>query len=316
MYVGDRQQPTEVFQDVLQHEGQQDHEEGAEDGAQDAAQAADDDHGQQLDGACDLEGLDVGRPHVVDVEGAGHPGVEGADHEGHQLVTEDVHADDLGGHVAVADGHEGPPQAAAGDVQAHRDGQHRHRQDQVILLDLGVEAHRPQADGRYDDAGLEATAYPLHVVDDPLGDELGGQGGDGQIEALHPQRGQPHDEAVNGSEDSPGYEPHPEGHVGAGGHDGGRVAPGGHEGGVADGYLAGEARKQVQADGRHQRDAHEVEPQQVLGVHHEGHHQREQQEEGGHADAGQRHRIQGHVRLVGGPEDAALAVDHGPTPAR
>src|SRR5437762_10469924 len=82
----------------LQHLGQQRHEGGAVDGAQDAAHAADDDHGQVVDGHEEAEGVGEHDARVVGHAAAGHARVEGADDERQQLVAVEPDADGRGPH--------------------------------------------------------------------------------------------------------------------------------------------------------------------------------------------------------------------------
>src|SRR5262249_42190610 len=181
---GREEETAEGLQGVGEAEGEEGDEDGPEHRAEQGAEPADDDHGEVVDGDADLELLVVGDAEVVGVEDPRHPCVEGRDGEGEELVAEDVDADDLRGDVLVADGDEGAPYPAPDEVQRAHDGQdHEDEEEEVHLAlareDVGAKPRTGNVDG-----SLHATADEGDVVDGPLDDELTGEGGDREVEAL------------------------------------------------------------------------------------------------------------------------------------
>src|SRR5262249_1092414 len=108
---------------IVRHELLDDRREGPDDdGTQDRsvdrADAAYHDDGKELDREHQPERGFIGRqiPDVEAVQNAGQGRDRGGDRERADLVTEQAHADDLGGDVAVPDGLQRPARAGADDV--------------------------------------------------------------------------------------------------------------------------------------------------------------------------------------------------------
>src|SRR3984893_6503795 len=164
-----------------EHLGQERNEDGAEDGAEDAAEAADDDHAQIVDPQRDGKLLRADQPRLVCEQRPRHPDVEGADAEGEQLVAEDVHAHHLGGDVVVADGDEGLAHLGAKEERA------RCREDEEVEAEVGVKPDAEEVRGGHADA-FDAAGGRLPVHHHEADDEVGGQSGHGEVEALEAQR--------------------------------------------------------------------------------------------------------------------------------
>src|SRR6266545_253354 len=180
------QEPAEYLHQVADGDGQQGDEDRAEDGAEHRTEAADDDHGQIVDGHGDLELLVVGDAQIVRVEHARHAGIEGRDGEGEQFVAEDVDADDLRGDVVVADGDERAAGAAPHEIHGTDDGEHHEEHQEEVHPALGRDLVAEESRARDLDRGLDAAADPRHVIDGPLDDELAGIAGqDVEPEGAH-----------------------------------------------------------------------------------------------------------------------------------
>src|SRR5215467_3722962 len=298
--LGREEDAAEGLHGVADADGEEGDEDGPEHGAEHGAEPADDDHGEVVDGDADLELLVVGDAEVVGVEDPRHPRVEGRDGEGEELVAEDVDADDLRGDVLVADGDEGAPYPAPDEVQRAHDGQDHEDED------VGAKPRTGNVDG-----SLHATADEGDVVDGPLDDELTGEGGDREVEALDAHGGDPH------------HRPHQRGHeptreeidgprraqadgqvcCGVGAHR--------HEGPVPDGHLPRVADEDVEAEGADHGDPDEVGEGEVVLIEGERNHPEEEDGEGAHCPPRDGQRIQRHVRLVRRLEHPRLTMKHG-----
>src|SRR5216683_6201573 len=181
---GVEEHPTEALHEASDHDRQQRDEKGAEDRALDRPQTPDDDHGQVVDRHAELELLVIRDPEKVGVHHAGHPGIEGRDGKRQKLVAKNVDPDDLGRDVLVADGDEGSPDPGPHEVHGAERRQDHEEEEEVIHVALGAERHGPEPRSRDLDRGLHPPADEGHVVDDPLDDELPGEGRDRQVEPL------------------------------------------------------------------------------------------------------------------------------------
>src|SRR5581483_7763401 len=230
---------------------------GAQDRAQDRAEAADDDHGEVVDGDDDLERLVVGDAEIVGVEHAAHARVERGDREGEQLVAEDVDAYDLGSDVLIANGDEGAADAAAHQVHGRHDGEHGEEQQEEVEVTLGLELVAPDRRARHLDGRLGAAGDGGRVVDHPFDDELARQRGNGEIEALDPEARDADQRADEGGHQPAGGKRDPERQMQVGGEVGGRVRTHGHEGGMPHRDLAGIADQNVEPQRTDDGDQHE-----------------------------------------------------------
>src|SRR6185312_15112893 len=109
------------------------------------------------------------------------------------------------------------------------------------------------------DGGLRTAGDRRRVIDDPFDDELAGERGDGQIEALDAQAR----DTDNGADDSR-HEPacgksDPEGKVQLDRKVGCRVGADRHESGVADRDLTGVADQDVETQSADDGDENEIE---------------------------------------------------------
>jgi hypothetical protein len=89
-------------------------------------------------------------------------------------------------------------------------------------------------------------------------DELGGQGGDGQIDALEAQRGMPKIMPDHGRHRRPAEQGQEKGHAQLLAKHRRAVGPHADEGPVPQGHLAAESGQQVQGDGPDDRDEDQV----------------------------------------------------------
>ena len=269
--VGEEGQRVAV---ALQHDGQRRDEQGAGEGPAGGTDAADDDHGEELDGEEHAEGL---RHDVAEGEGEQHaaePGEHRRHEERRPLGPGHVDAEDRGRDLAVAHRVQRPPRPARLDVaveeEAHDDGGEA---DVPELLDAG-ERHAEHVQGRARRvvdgeaeqlerrhvAAVEAAGERLGVEQHVLAEEDEAERGDAEVDAAQPGRDR--------AEDEPG---HSGGHDRE--HDGDerreaqaglrahadvaglrrevRVAVGadGEEEGVGEGELAGLADEEVEAEG-------------------------------------------------------------------
>ncbi len=242
--------------DEAQRLGHQGHEDRAEDGADQAAQPADDDHRQVEDRQLQAEVL--GRHGAVEItqQRTGHPGVERADRERGQLVVQQVDAQHLGGDVLVADRDEGPADPGAEQVARRHQQQRRHRHDQVVHARVVQQLEAEQAGiGHVDAAHAAGDRVPL--AEDELQQELHGQGGHGQVQALDAQAGQAGDDAQQRRHGAGRRQRQEERHA-ALRQPGGGVAAHAHERGVAQRDQAGVAGHQVQSGSGDQVDAQDA----------------------------------------------------------
>src|ERR1700730_15492742 len=168
----------------LRQEGDEDR---AEDRAEDAAEAADDDHAQIVDPERDGKILRADQPRLVGEQRPRHPDVERADAEGEELVAEDVHAHHLGGDVVVADGDEGLAHLGAKEDAGEEEQRGPEREDEEVEAEVGDQLDPEEMRGRHADA-VDAAGDRLPVHHQEPDDEVGGQGGHGQVEAFEPQR--------------------------------------------------------------------------------------------------------------------------------
>src|SRR6266545_3540114 len=270
------QEPAEYLHQVADGDGQQGDEDRAEDGAEHRTEAADDDHGQIVDGHGDLELLVVGDAQIVRVEHARHAGIEGRDGEGEQFVAEDVDADDLRGDVVVADGDERAAGAAPHEIHGTDDGEHHEEHQEEVHPALGRDLVAEESRARDLDRGLDAAADPRHVIDGPLDDELAGERGDGEIEPLDPERGDAHHRPYGRGHQASEWEGEPERKAQPDHEVGGGVGAHRHEGAVPDGDLAGIAGQDVEPEGAHHGDRDEVDDGEVVLVHAKGEDDQEQ----------------------------------------
>ena len=132
--------------------GHEHDEERAEDGPQDRGGAADDQRGEELDGAADRELLRGRRGSSTavlhDEQRTAEAGEHGADPERQDLVAGEVDAEHLGGDLAVPDGDEGTADPAADQVADEHEDDDREGEEHVVdPLVLG-EAVRGPAGGR------------------------------------------------------------------------------------------------------------------------------------------------------------------------
>src|SRR5690606_19455686 len=146
-------------------------------------------------------------------EGAGHAGVEGADGKGKELVGEDVDAHGGRRPVVVADGRERTADAGAEQVEGGEDREHRRDQHHVVEEALPVQ-HKPP-EGRLRDGQIRrAAAAAVKQVEGKLEDDLGGQGGQGQVQAFHPERGYAEKRTGRGRDGTRNRDREPEGQAG------------------------------------------------------------------------------------------------------
>ncbi len=134
--------------------------------------------------------------------------------------------------------------------------------DEVEQARLAAEDQAPDGGRWHTDAVKAARQAP--VVDDPDDDELGGDGGDGQVEALDPHRRQAENKPHHPGHQPRADQPHQERHLEAVGQDGGGIGADGDEAGVPDGKLAAVADQDIQPDGRNEGDADEVDHAQPV----------------------------------------------------
>ena len=175
---------------VGQEDRHQHDEGGAEERAEHAAQPADDDHEEHEERQVDVERQRLGAAEVEEDElGARHPAVERADREGEELGAERAHADDLGRDVAVADRHPRTAHPPAHEVlRDQREERHEGERDDVARRRGGRRAGDGDAEerarGRGDRARRGVVGEPGDLVEEPDQEELGGERGDGEVEAL------------------------------------------------------------------------------------------------------------------------------------
>ncbi len=225
--------------------------------------------------------------------------------------------------VHVADGH---PRAA--DASAHQvlREQREHRQEaerhQVAHRRRRLRPRHHDAEHRArrrrDRAGGVVVVEPADPVEQPHQEELRGQRGDGQVEALDAQAGDAEDHADGGREHAGEQEHHDDVELRERRHQlVGGVGPDGHEPAGAERQLSGVAGEQVEADrGEREDDRRDQDRLQPVLVGRDGH-----DREGGHGQRDDEPAIlrDREDRLVGGVaglELAGLAVDHGPRPSR
>ncbi len=104
----------------------------------------------------------------------------------------------------IADGDEGPPQARTGDVVGHHGGDDQNREGQGQIATGLVELIAEQLRHAHIDALRAVEQRRKGVARKPGNDELRGQGGHDQVEALDPQRGQAEEQANQAGADRRG----------------------------------------------------------------------------------------------------------------
>ena len=117
-------------------------------------------------------------------------------------------------------------------------GQQKERQNEIIAPKFIAERQAQKLRCVDVDRGLRPTPDPRHVVNRPLDDQLRGQGGNGQVEALDSERRDAKQGADQGSHAATGHNPEPERHTVAARHNSRRVPPHRHEGPLSKGDLA------------------------------------------------------------------------------
>src|SRR5438128_3752347 len=133
-----------VVMQLAQELGRDGHEDGSHHRPPDAARAADDREDDQQHHRLQAEVAGVKDLAEMGEEDAGEPGDEAPEHEGGQLVAEDVHAQRLGQEVGLADG--AGREAEARMVEAdegERDAGAEHGH-QSVQLELSVEGEPEQ----------------------------------------------------------------------------------------------------------------------------------------------------------------------------
>ena len=210
-------------------------------------------------------------------------------------------------------GDEGAADAAAHQVERRHDGEHGEEQQEEIEVALGVEAEAEQARPGDLDRGLRAARDRRHVVDGPFDDELAGQRGDGEIEALDAQARHADDRADQRRHQPARRQRDPERQVEPHREVGRRVGADRHEGAVADRDLPGVAHQDVEPQRADDGDEDQVQDRQVIFVDGERHDHDEQHRQHRHRPAGDRQRVERHVGGVGRLEDSGLAMEHGYT---
>ena len=195
---------------------------------------------------------------------AGHAGVERADDEGKQLVAERAHAHHRGRHVLVADRDERPADLRAEQVLGEEDGRHHQREDQVEHADVGIQFQTEHSRGR-DRQADHALGHALPVDDPVRRDEVRGQRGDGQVQALETQRRNAEDQANARGREGAERDRQVEGHAEIDLEDRGRIGAHGQERSLPDGDLPGVPDQDVQADRADDGDADAVEDVEPVG---------------------------------------------------
>src|SRR5690606_7200401 len=192
---------------VLHQPRQDDHERRAEERPRNGSHTADEDDGDELHGQQEIPLLGDRPADERGDQRPGDAGVERRDGEGDGLRPEVVDAHDLGGNIAVTDGHERSPGAGPLEVLRHEREDHRQDEDEEIGLRRRRHIQNPEPGGwlRHRQDGLlllpepefegwegaprmGATGDEAEVAPQVLTDEHEPQGDDRQVEAADPHR--------------------------------------------------------------------------------------------------------------------------------
>ena len=231
----------------------------AEHGPGRRAEAAEDDDGERLDRKDEREHVDIDEAKLQRHQRAGDADEERRDHERHQLVAHKVDAHDARGDVVVADRHPGAADPAA--LQVQRDEHRRQRDRQRQIVERRALLHVVAGDaGALNEDAVGAVRDRLRVQDHMRDDERKGERGDGEIDALQPQRRHADDEARQRGGEAAGRQAQPHRPMVVRQQQAVGVGADGEEAGLAERDQAGLPRQQVErdsADDGDQRADHE-----------------------------------------------------------
>ena len=314
----DAKQPQEGRQKLVEHDGQH-HDEGrAKERTHDGAQPADDHHEQQAERHFHRERGRLPRTQVhKGPQRAGHAHDEGADGEGAELGVHGADANHGGGHVHVADSHPLAANRTAHQVLGQQGHHYQNSQAEHVLAGGAVNRHAQHLQvGHRHRARVGVVGEPLDAQEHPVAEELRGQRGHGQVQALHAQAGQPEQNAEERGAQPAQDECRNQRHAGEAHKEVvSPIGPHGHEGARAQRDLPAVAHQDVHPQGgqRHDDEGNQDGAEDVVAGkrrhHQEGH--REDEPDG---NAVLRNGEDLLVSAVAGLELAVFAVEHGVSP--
>ena len=222
-------------------------------GPEEVARPAHHDHQVHHDRGADRKRRRLDELHQAGEQGAGDAGIDRADGKAQQGVAAGVHAQAFGPDGVVAQRREGLAPGAAQQAPQQRGQQGRDAQHQVVVGHVAFQAEAEQA-GPGDVVDAEGAAgEPFLVAHHQPDGGVEAQGGEGQVDGLHPQGRKAQDDADHEADQHGRGQAQPEAQARPGGEDGHGVGPDGVEAHVPERHLPRQPQQHVQPDA-HQRE--------------------------------------------------------------